>query len=129
MISKIFESFVNGRIIKGTGLFSDLQHGFRYFRSTADFLMVYNSLDVGNEARAIALDILKAFEKFWHVGLLHKLKTFSVRGSIISIVESLLQDPSIKVVLDGQSFTPHDINAGVPQGFWKFLKCLEIKVI
>ena len=35
--------------------------------------------------------------------------------SIISIVESFLQDRAIKVVLDVQSPTPHDINAEVPQ--------------
>ena len=40
-ISKIFESFVKYRRSKhleGTGLFSDLQYGFRAFGSTADFL-------------------------------------------------------------------------------------------
>ena len=82
------ESFVNNRInkyLESTGLFSDLQYGFRAFRSTADLLTVlskhiYNSLEVGGETRAIALDILKAFDKVWRAGLLHKLKAYSVRG-------------------------------------------------
>ena len=124
VISKMFESFVNDRITKHlerTGLFSDLQYGFRAFRSTADLLTVlseriYNSLDVGGETRAIALDISKAFDKVWHAGLLHKLKAYGVGGCILSIVESFLQDRSMKVVLDGQSSTPYEINAGVPQG-------------
>ena len=36
----------------------------------------------------------------------------------ISIIESFLQDRAIKVVLDDQFSTPHDINAGVPLCFW-----------
>ena len=44
------------------------------------------------------------------------MKAYSVRASILSIIESFLQDQAIKVVLDGQSSTPHNINAGVPQG-------------
>ena len=92
------------------------------FRSIADLVTVnggciYNSLDVGSETRAIALDISKAFSKVWHAGLLHQLKAYSLRDSILSIVESFLQDPAIKVVLDGHSSTPHDIDAGVLQIF------------
>ena len=91
--SKIFESFVNNRISKhleGTGLFSDLQHGIRAFRSTADILTVlsernYNSLDVGGETRVIALHISKVFDKVLHAGLLHKLKAHGVRGYIPSL--------------------------------------------
>ena len=62
IVSKIFESFINDSLIKhldSTGLFSDLQYGFRTLRSTADILTVlseciYNSLDAGGETRAIA---------------------------------------------------------------------------
>ena len=85
-MSKIFKSFVNDRIsifLEGTGLFSDLQYGFRAFRSTPDLLTVlsgsiYNSLDVGGETRVIAVDILMAFDKT-NAGLLHKLKAYSDR--------------------------------------------------
>ena len=77
-VGKIFESFINDSLIKhldSTGLFSDLQYGFRTLRSTADILTVlseriYNSMDAGGETRAIALDISKAFDKVWHAGLL-----------------------------------------------------------
>ena len=124
IISKIFESFINDSLIKhlnGTGLFSDLQYGFRAFRSTADLLTVlseriYNSLDAGGETRAIALDISKAFDKVWHAGLLHKLKSYGVGGMILDIVDSFLRERALQVVLDGQSSTLYNINAGVPQG-------------
>ena len=71
IVSKIFESFINDGLTKhldSTGLFSDLQYGFRTLRSTADILTVlseriYNSIDAGGETGAIALDISKAFDK------------------------------------------------------------------
>ena len=55
IISKIFESFINDSSTKHldiTGLFAELQYGFRAFRSTADILTVlseriYNLLDAG----------------------------------------------------------------------------------
>ena len=62
------------KYLEGTGLFSDLLYGFRAFRSAAYLLAVwseriYNSLDVGGETRAIALDVLKVFDKARHDGL------------------------------------------------------------
>ena len=121
IISKIFESFINDSLTKHrdiTGLSSDLQYGFCAFPSTADILTVlsehiYNLLDAGcrwrdagGEMSAIVLDISKAFDKVWHVGWLHKLKAYDVVGQILSILESFLQERSLKVVLDGQS-SPH----------------------
>ena len=96
IISKIFESFINDILTKHldiTGLFSNLQYGFRTFRSTADIPTVlsehiYNSLDAGGETRAIALDISKAFDKVLHAGLRHKLKAYGVVGPILSILKS-----------------------------------------
>ena len=43
VVSKVFEKFVNNRIVDHLdkcGLFSDFQHGFRSSRSTADLLIV-----------------------------------------------------------------------------------------
>ena len=105
IISKIFESFTNDSLTRHldiTGLFSDLQYGFRAFRSIADILAVlsehiYNSLDAGVEMRATPRDISKAFDKVWDVGLLHKLKAYGVVGPILRISESFLQERSSKV--------------------------------
>ncbi|XP_065645490.1 uncharacterized protein LOC136075966 [Hydra vulgaris] len=38
----------------------------------------YRALDWCGEVKAIALDISEAFDKIWHVGLLHKLSSYSV---------------------------------------------------
>ena len=98
--SKVFETLINNRLVKhleGTGLFSDLQYGFRAYRSTADLLTVftervYGSMDVGGETRTVALDISKAFDRVWHAGLLHKLRAYGVGGCIFSIISSFLRE-------------------------------------
>ena len=124
VISKVFESLINSVLIHHLNLhnpFSDHQYGFRSGCSTADVLTViseriYRSLDACGESRAIALDISKAFDKVWHAGLLHKLKSYGVSGVAFNLIESFLTDRKIKVVLDGQSSRYYSINAGVPQG-------------
>ena len=121
--SKVFETLINNRLVKhleGTGLFSDLQYGFRAYRSTADLLTVitervYGSMDVGGETRTVALDISKAFDRVWHAGLLHKLRAYGVGGCIFSIISSFLRERTMKVVLDGQTSTVYPLSAGVPQ--------------
>ena len=74
-----------------SGLFSHFQYSFRPSRSTADLLTVvsdrtaraFNRLGA---TRAVALDISKAFDKVWHAGLLHKLKSYGISGQIFSLL-------------------------------------------
>ena len=46
--------------------------------------------------------------------MLHKLTAYGVIGPILNVLESFLQERSLKVVLDSQS-SSHITNAGVPQ--------------
>ena len=71
--------------------FSDFQYGFRSSRSTADFLRVVSdriarTFNRFGATRAVALDISKAFERLWHVGLLHKLKSYGISGHIFDLL-------------------------------------------
>ena len=68
-------------------LFSDFQYGFRYSRSTADLLTVVSdriarAFNRSGATGAVALDISKAFDRVWHAGLLHKLKSWNFRSDI-----------------------------------------------
>ena len=84
VVSKVFEKFINNRIndySEKSGLFSDLQYGFRSSRSKADLLTVVSNriaraFHKSGATRAVALDISKAFDKGWHAGLLHKLRSY-----------------------------------------------------
>ena len=42
--------------------------------------------------RAVALDISKAFDRVWHAGLLHKLKSFGISGQIFGLTSSVLSN-------------------------------------
>ena len=66
--------------------------------------------------RAAALDISKGFDRVWHVGLLHKLKSYGISGQIYGLVSSFLSNRWLRVVLDGKSPQEYPVNAGVPQG-------------
>ena len=66
--------------------------------------------------RAAALDISKAFDRVWHAGLLHKLKTYGISGQIFGLISSFLSNRQLRVVLDGKSSQEYPVNASVPQG-------------
>ena len=62
-------------------LFSDFQYGFRYSQSNVDLLtVVFDTIPaVSNKSEAtpaVVLHISKVFDKEWHVGLLHKRKSY-----------------------------------------------------
>ena len=108
-LCKIFQKLVNNRIVdhlEKCGLFSDFQYGFRSSRSTADLLTVVSdriakTFNRCGATRAVALDISKAFDRVWHAGLLHKLKSYGISGQIFSLISSFLSNRRLRVVLDG----------------------------
>ena len=66
--------------------------------------------------RGVFLDISKAFDKVWHIGLLFKLKAYDVDGELLSLLENYLENRKQRVVLNGQNSEWREINSGVPQG-------------
>ena len=64
----------------------------------------------------MALDISKAFDRFWHAGLLHKRKSYGISGQIFGLISSFLSNRQLQVVLDGKSSQEYPVNVGVPQG-------------
>ena len=102
-------------------LFSDFQYGFRSSRSTADLLTVVSdriarAFNRSGATRAVALDICKAFDRVWHAGLHHKLKSYGISGQIFGLISYFLSNRQSRVVLDGKSSEEYLVNAGVPQG-------------
>ena len=86
VVSKVFEKLVNNRIVYHLGkcgLFSDFQYGFRSFRSSTDLFTVApdriaKTFNSSGATRAVTPDISKAFDRVWHIGLLHKLKSYQI---------------------------------------------------
>ena len=124
VVSKVFEKLLNNRIVdhlEKCGLFSDFQYGLRFSWSTADLVTVVSdriarSCNRSGGTWAVALDISKAFDRVWHVRLLHKLKSYGVSGQIFGLIFSFVSNRRLQVVLDGKSSQEYLVHAGVPQG-------------
>ena len=94
------EKLVSNRIIdhlEKCGVFSDFQYGFRSSQSTADLLTVLSdgiarAFNRSRTTRAVALDISKAFDRVWHAGFLHKLKSYGISGQIFYLISSFLSN-------------------------------------
>ena len=74
------------------------------------------SLDAGMESYIAHLDFSAAFDRVSHSGLLFKLKSSSVGGSVLSICSEFLSDRMLRVVVDGAASGWIPIISGVSQG-------------
>ena len=74
------------------------------------------ALNRSGATRAVALDVSKAFDRVWHAGFLHKLKSYGISGQIFGLISSFLSNRRLRVVLDGKSSQEYPVNARVPQG-------------
>ena len=77
--------------------FSDFQYGSRSSRSTTDLLTIVfdriaRAFNRSGTTQAVALDISKAFDRVWHAGLLHKLKSYGISGQIFGLYSSFLSN-------------------------------------
>ena len=77
---------------------------------------IYKSFDDGIEVRGVFLDILKAFDKVWHNGIIFKLKQNGISGKLLSVSSDFLKDKKQRVTLNGKVSSWTGVNAGVPQG-------------
>ena len=88
--------------------------------TTNQLLDIYNTfckaLDVGKEARAVFCDVSKAFDRVWHKGLLFKLNSVGINGTLLQWFTDYLKDRKQRVVLPEVSSDWCFIKAGVPQG-------------
>ena len=50
----------------------------------------------------MARDIFKAFDRIYHAGLLHKVKSYEILGQIFGLISSFLSNRRLRVVLDGK---------------------------
>ena len=51
----------------------------------------------------VARDMSKAFDRVWHAGLLHVLKSYGLVGQIFGLISSFLSKRQLQVVPDGKS--------------------------
>ena len=126
IFGKIFEKVIYNNLFSyfdKNKFLSDHQSGFRNGDSCVSQLLaityeIYKGFDGRSsfETRGVFLDMSKAFDKVWHEGLLCKLKCYGVEGKLFNILENYLHNRKQRVVLNGQSSSWLNANAGVPQG-------------
>ena len=100
VVSKALEKLVYNTIVdhlEQCGFFSDFQYGFRSSRSYTDLLTVVcdriaRAFNRSGPTRAVALDISKAYDRVWHAGLLHKLKSYGISGQIFGLISFFLSN-------------------------------------
>ncbi|MCG8047724.1 MAG: reverse transcriptase domain-containing protein [Candidatus Thiodiazotropha endolucinida] len=122
--SKLFEKLIFKHLfnhLQANNVLSSLQSGFIPGDSTVNQLaFLYHTfceaLDNGKEVRAVFCDISKAFDRVWHVGLIHKLVAAGVTGEVLNWFKNYLDDRRQRVVLPGAISDWTYIRAGVPQG-------------
>ena len=104
-------------------LFIECQTGFIPGDScVAQLLSITNEIYIGFDCnppydiRETFLDISKAFDKVWRKGLIFKLRSYGVDGSLLKLMENYLTGRQQRVLLNGQTSSWKNILAGVPQG-------------
>ena len=63
----------------------------------------------------MVLDISKAFNRVWHAGLLHKLKSYGISGQIFGLISSFLSNRQLGEILDGKSSQEYPVKDGNSQ--------------
>ena len=110
----MFTCFIENNLI------SENQSGFKPGDSCINQLLaiaheIFTCFD-NYEDRGVFLDISKAFNKVWHEGIIHKLKRNRIPGNLLRLLTDFLKNRKQRVILNDQSSSWANINAGVPQG-------------
>ena len=53
---------------------------------------IAGAFDSSGATPAVALDIFNAFDRVWHTGLLHRLKSYGISGQIFGLISSFLSN-------------------------------------
>ena len=119
-IGKVMEKIVRKHVFnvfKDNNVITTLQSGDL---TTNQLLDIYNTfckaLEEGKEVRAVFCDVSKAFDRVWHKGLLFKLNSVGINGTLLQWSTDYLKDRKQRVVLPGVSSDCCFIKAGMPQG-------------
>ena len=94
VLSKVFESLVSvhlGRFMERSGMLPTTQFAYQEDLGTCDALLcvshtLQSPLESGKEARIVQIDFSEAFDRVNHLGILYKLCSVGIGGSVLSIL-------------------------------------------
>ena len=124
ILSKVLEKAMFKRVtnfISTNSIISNSQFGFTRGKSTQDAIInltefLYETLNRRDIAICTFLDFRKAFDVVNHSILLRKLYKYGIRGRVLELFSSYLQNRSQVVRINNTFSTPRTNNIGVPQG-------------
>ena len=108
VLSKVFERLVSvrlGRLMELSGMLHTTQFAYRKGLGTCDALLclsytLQSTLENGQEARIVQIDFSPAFDRVNHLGILYKLCSVAIGGSVLSILTQFLSNRSQHVMVD-----------------------------
>ena len=77
---------------------------------------VQSALESGREARIVQIDFSVAFDSVNHQGILYKLSSVGIGGSVLSVLTQFLSNRSQYVLVDGCRSKLVNVVSGVPEG-------------
>ena len=124
VLYKVFERLVSvrlGRFMDRSGVLLTTQFAYRKGLGTCDALLcvshtLQSALERGQEARIVQIDSSAAFDRVNHQGILYKLCSVGIGGSVLSILTQFLSDRSQHVMVDGCISKLVNVMSGLPQG-------------
>ena len=75
-----------------------------------------SALESGQEARIVQIDFSTAFDRVNHQGILYKLSSVGIGGSVLSVLTQFISNRSQYVLVDGCRSKLVNVVSGVPQG-------------
>ena len=109
VLSKVFECLVTvhlGRFMELSGVLPTTQFAYRNGLGTCDALLcvshtLQSALESGQEARTMQIDFSEAFDSVNHLGILYKLCSVGIGGSVLSLLTQFLSNLSQQAIVDG----------------------------
>ena len=123
VLSKVLERLVSVRLVRfmeRSGVLSTTQIAYRKVLGTCDALLclshtLQSALESVQEARLVQIDFSAAFDRVNHQGILYKLCSVGIGGSVLSILIQFLSDLSLHVMVDDCRSKLVNVVSGMPQ--------------
>ena len=108
------------RFMERTGVLPTTQFAYRKGLGTCDALLcvshtLKSALESGQEARIVQIYFSAAFDRVNHLGILYKLCSVGIGGSVLSVLTQFLSNRSQQVMVDGCRSKLVNVVSGVPR--------------
>ena len=123
VLSKVLGRLVSvrlGRFMERSGVLPTTQFAYRKGLGTCDALLcvshsLQSALESGQVARILQIDFSAAFDRANHLGILYKLCSVCIGGSVLSILIQFLSNRAHQVMVDGFRSKLVNVVSEVPQ--------------